>query len=101
MKNEKVIISEEDVIEHSRYLLQGLLPFLKRLNDEQVTESELEAKRQGIFSYQLKRVFYKFNDFFFTPLVLSFLVLDIGPKSFLAHVCISLRSQDSNDYCFT
>lgn len=34
---------------HSKHLVQLLLPFLKRLNDEQMKELEFEAKRQGMF----------------------------------------------------
>ncbi|POO03551.1 hypothetical protein TorRG33x02_007560 [Trema orientale] len=34
LKNEKVNVTKEDKVEYSRYLLQGLLPFLKQLNEE-------------------------------------------------------------------
>ncbi|XP_024028850.1 lysine-specific demethylase JMJ25 [Morus notabilis] len=47
-------ISKDEEIEHSRYLLQGLLPFLKRLNEEQGIESEMEAKRRGVSLSELK-----------------------------------------------
>lgn len=43
-------ISKVEEIEHSKYLLHALLPFLKRLNDEQLIEMEIEARRQGILS---------------------------------------------------
>lgn len=43
-------ISKDEEIEHSKYLLHALLPFLKRLNDEQLIETEMEARRQGILS---------------------------------------------------
>ena len=48
----EVEVSEDEKVEHSRYLLLALLPFFKRLNDEQEAERELEAKRQGISDYQ-------------------------------------------------
>ncbi|PON68253.1 Zinc finger, RING-type domain containing protein [Parasponia andersonii] len=54
LKNEEVNATKEDKVEYSRYLLQCLLPFLKRLNEEQVIESELEAKREGIAFSELK-----------------------------------------------
>ncbi|RXH93348.1 hypothetical protein DVH24_013924 [Malus domestica] len=38
-------ICKDDAVEHSKYLLQALLPFFKRLNDEQMIE--IEARRQG------------------------------------------------------
>lgn len=44
-------ISEDKKVEHSKYLLQVLLPFLKRVNDEQMIEMEIEARRQGIFCF--------------------------------------------------
>ncbi|PON68251.1 hypothetical protein PanWU01x14_098110 [Parasponia andersonii] len=34
LKNEKVYVTKEDKVDYSRYLLQGLLPFLKQLNEE-------------------------------------------------------------------
>ncbi|XP_070681730.1 lysine-specific demethylase JMJ29-like [Malus domestica] len=40
-------ICKDDAVEHSKYLLQALLPFFKRLNDEQMIEIEIEARRQG------------------------------------------------------
>ena len=49
-------VSDEEKIEHSRYLLKRLIPFLRRLNDEQSAESELEAKRRGISYYQCEMV---------------------------------------------
>lgn len=44
-------ISEHKKVEHSKYLLQVLLPFLKRVNDGQMIEVEIEARRQGIFCF--------------------------------------------------
>jgi len=35
-------------VEHSLYLLQVLLPFLRQLDEEQMIEKEIEAKIQGI-----------------------------------------------------
>ncbi|BFG21483.1 hypothetical protein CerSpe_077570 [Prunus speciosa] len=47
-------ISEDKNVEHSKYLLQVLLPFLKRVNDEQMIEMEIEARRQGLSLSELK-----------------------------------------------
>ncbi|KAL5543234.1 hypothetical protein UlMin_010944, partial [Ulmus minor] len=46
--------TKEQEFEYNGYLLQALLPFLKRLDDEQVIEAETEAKRQGISLSELK-----------------------------------------------
>ncbi|GMN52532.1 hypothetical protein TIFTF001_021675 [Ficus carica] len=54
LENLDLTISNDEKIEYSRYLLQGLLPFLKSLNDEQRIESEMEAKRQGVSLSELK-----------------------------------------------
>ncbi|EXB85447.1 Lysine-specific demethylase 3A [Morus notabilis] len=54
IENLELNISKDEEIEHSRYLLQGLLPFLKKLNEEQEIESEMEAKRQGVSLSELK-----------------------------------------------
>lgn len=46
-------------MEYSKYILHKLLPFLKRLNEEQMTEKEVEAKIQGtiyLFMYCLKEI---------------------------------------------
>lgn len=48
-------VTKEEKVEHSKYLIHTLLPFLKRLNAEQVTEMEMEATRQGIFFLVLIR----------------------------------------------
>lgn len=43
----EVEYSEEAQTEHSRYLIQTLLPFLENLKTEQETEREFEATRKG------------------------------------------------------
>ncbi|KAM5554580.1 hypothetical protein ABKV19_022798 [Rosa sericea] len=53
-KQPELNISKEEKLEHSKYLLQALLPLLKRLNDEQVIEMEMEARRQGLSVSELK-----------------------------------------------
>ncbi|TQE01201.1 hypothetical protein C1H46_013224 [Malus baccata] len=54
LRNLEFNISEDERVEHSMYLVQTLLPFLKRINAEQMTEMDMEATRQdtgtGIFS---------------------------------------------------
>ncbi|XP_061996465.1 lysine-specific demethylase JMJ29-like isoform X2 [Rosa rugosa] len=47
-------VSKNEELEHSKYLLEALLPFLKRLNDEQVIEMVMEARRQGKSLSELK-----------------------------------------------
>lgn len=47
MKRKAETINEEEV-EFSEYLLKGLLPHLRRLDEEQMIEKEREAKRRGI-----------------------------------------------------
>ena len=54
LKNLDLDISEDEEFEHYKYMLQVLLPFLQRINEEQMVEKNLEAKRQGIFFYSVK-----------------------------------------------
>ncbi|XP_004301534.1 PREDICTED: lysine-specific demethylase JMJ25-like [Fragaria vesca subsp. vesca] len=42
------IDDEETKLEHCKYLVHSLLPYLKRIKDEQVSEMVVEAKRQGL-----------------------------------------------------
>lgn len=49
LKNLELTVSEDEKLEHYKYSLQILVPILKRLNEEQMIEKEMEAKRQGIF----------------------------------------------------
>lgn len=47
--------TSEDVkvdVEHSLYLLKELLPYLKQLSLEEMTEKRIEASRQIIFSFK-------------------------------------------------
>lgn len=46
-KNAKT--NKDNGVEHSKYLLKGLLPYLRQLDEEQMIEREIEAKIQGIF----------------------------------------------------
>ncbi|WMV42423.1 hypothetical protein MTR67_035808 [Solanum verrucosum] len=41
-------ISKEEKIQYSKFIVQKLLPFLRRFNTEQVMEMEIEAKIQGV-----------------------------------------------------
>lgn len=47
LKDSQCQISEEEKFEHSKFILQILLPFLRRFNAEQVMEKEIEAKIRG------------------------------------------------------
>lgn len=67
--NLELIVSEDEQFEHYKYALQTLLPFLKRLNEEQIIEKEMEAKRQGIFFQPLPN---KFRNSSMVQLFLSF-----------------------------
>ncbi|KAG2664810.1 hypothetical protein I3760_16G101300 [Carya illinoinensis] len=48
LKNLEFTVSEDEQFEHYKYVLQTILPILKQLNEEQMTEKEMEAKRQGL-----------------------------------------------------
>ncbi|KAJ8544171.1 hypothetical protein K7X08_035701 [Anisodus acutangulus] len=48
LKNLKFEISKEEKVEYSKFILQKLLPFLRRFNAEQVMETEIEAKIRGL-----------------------------------------------------
>ncbi|KAG2667822.1 hypothetical protein I3760_15G132800 [Carya illinoinensis] len=54
LKNLELIVSEDETFEHCQYSLQILVPILKRLNEEQTIEKEMEAKRQGLSLPQLE-----------------------------------------------
>ncbi|XP_057496518.1 lysine-specific demethylase JMJ26-like isoform X2 [Actinidia eriantha] len=43
LKNLKLAVSEEEKLQHSKYILKALLPFLKNLNQEQMIEKKVEA----------------------------------------------------------
>lgn len=50
LKNRK--IGKDERLEHCKYLVNQLLPYLKRINDEQVTEMVFEARRQGLVDFE-------------------------------------------------
>ncbi|KAA8531269.1 hypothetical protein F0562_005972 [Nyssa sinensis] len=54
VKNFNLKISDNDKVKYSKYILQSLLPFLKRFNEEQMMEKELEAKIQGLSLSEIK-----------------------------------------------
>ncbi|KAH8507859.1 hypothetical protein H0E87_010131 [Populus deltoides] len=47
-KNLNLEVSEEEEVQHSKFLLSSLLPFLKRLDAEQMTERDIEARIRGV-----------------------------------------------------
>ncbi|XP_027189817.1 lysine-specific demethylase JMJ26-like isoform X3 [Cicer arietinum] len=51
-KNAKTNSDHE--VEHFEYMLKELLPYLRRLDEEQLAEKEIEAKRQGISLSEVK-----------------------------------------------
>ncbi|GMP26718.1 hypothetical protein CsSME_00003041 [Camellia sinensis var. sinensis] len=54
LKNLEVKYNDKEKIQHSKYILLALLPFLKNFNWEQMTEKEVEAKIQGLSLLQTK-----------------------------------------------
>ncbi|KAJ7954567.1 Lysine-specific demethylase JMJ25 [Quillaja saponaria] len=54
LKNLHLQVSEAEKVEHSKYLLQLLLPYLEQLEEEQVIEKQMEAKLQGVLLPELK-----------------------------------------------
>ncbi|XP_074303478.1 lysine-specific demethylase JMJ29-like [Silene latifolia] len=47
-------VAGEEKIEHSKNLLKSILPFLKQINLEQMTEKDIEAKIQGVLVDEVK-----------------------------------------------
>lgn len=54
LDSSKLEVSENEKFQHSKYLLQILLPYLKRFNQEQQMEKEREAKMQGLSLAEIK-----------------------------------------------
>ncbi|XP_038689600.1 lysine-specific demethylase JMJ25-like isoform X2 [Tripterygium wilfordii] len=54
LKNSNWKISKDEEVQHYKYIVQSLLPHLKQLNEEQLMETHIEAKRQGISMSELK-----------------------------------------------
>ncbi|KAK8668903.1 hypothetical protein V6N13_106349 [Hibiscus sabdariffa] len=57
-------ISGDEQVQHSKYLLQWLLPHIKHFSQEQMEEKVIEAKIQGVFpsEIQLKREFPAYHN---------------------------------------
>ena len=41
--------SDDEKVQHSRYLLETLLPYIKQFSQEQMKEVVIEAKIQGMY----------------------------------------------------
>nr|GMC87923.1 lysine-specific demethylase JMJ25-like isoform X1 [Ipomoea batatas] len=54
LKKIKFEVSNEEKIQYSKYILQVLLPLLRRFSAEQMMEKEIEAKIQGVRLSELK-----------------------------------------------
>nr|GMC81455.1 lysine-specific demethylase JMJ25-like isoform X1 [Ipomoea batatas] len=54
LKKLKFEVSNEEKIQYSKYILQVLLPLLRRFSAEQMMEKEIEAKIQGVRLSELK-----------------------------------------------
>ncbi|XP_050381358.1 lysine-specific demethylase JMJ26-like [Argentina anserina] len=52
LKNRGLEIGEEERVEQCRYLVHRLLPYLRRINDEQVSEMKFEAGKQGLVEFE-------------------------------------------------
>lgn len=48
MKQRLQTNTKEEEVEFCKYMLKGVLPYLRQLDQEQMIEKEREAKRQGI-----------------------------------------------------
>ncbi|KAF8398699.1 hypothetical protein HHK36_014556 [Tetracentron sinense] len=53
-KGSKMKISNDEKVQHNKYLLHVLLPFLKQFHREQMMEKEMEAKIQGLSLSEIK-----------------------------------------------
>ncbi|KAL6129298.1 hypothetical protein ACLB2K_072650 [Fragaria x ananassa] len=51
-KNRDLEIGEDERVEQCKYLVNRLLPYLKRINDEQVREMKFEAEKQGLVEFE-------------------------------------------------
>jgi len=54
LKNLNLEVSKEEVVRYSKFFLRALLPFLKQLDEEQMMEREIEARRKGKHFFCLK-----------------------------------------------
>ncbi|CAH9116832.1 unnamed protein product [Cuscuta epithymum] len=46
--NQNIEVSNEEKVQYSKYILLVLLPILRRINEEQMVEKDIEAKIQGV-----------------------------------------------------
>ncbi|KAM5560516.1 hypothetical protein ABKV19_021601 [Rosa sericea] len=51
-KNRDLEIGEDERLEQCKYLVNRLLPYLKRINDEQVSEMKFEAEKEGLVEFE-------------------------------------------------
>nr|XP_033511093.1 lysine-specific demethylase JMJ25-like isoform X2 [Nicotiana tomentosiformis] len=54
LRNLRFEIGQEEKVQYCKFILQKLLPFLRRFNTEQLMEMEIEAKIQGVPASELK-----------------------------------------------
>ncbi|KAK1401681.1 hypothetical protein POM88_001286 [Heracleum sosnowskyi] len=50
----EINLTKDDKLHHSKYLLKLLLPFVRRFNEDQIREREMEAKIQGLSLSEVK-----------------------------------------------
>ncbi|KAK6282119.1 hypothetical protein POUND7_015944 [Theobroma cacao] len=53
-KTLKLEFSDDEKVQHSRYLLQALLPYIKQFSQEQMKEKVIESKIQGMLPEQIQ-----------------------------------------------
>ncbi|XP_058004565.1 lysine-specific demethylase JMJ25 isoform X2 [Hevea brasiliensis] len=53
-KLKSLVVSDDRKVLYSKYLLQALLPYLKQLNEEQMMERKIEARKQGVSLAELQ-----------------------------------------------
>lgn len=59
LQNMQTKVNKDEKDKFNTYALQFLLPVLKQLDKEQMTEKALEAKIQGVSSNHLSQLFFK------------------------------------------
>ncbi|OMO80621.1 hypothetical protein CCACVL1_12849 [Corchorus capsularis] len=50
----KLKFSDDEKLQHSKYLLQGLLPYIRQFSQEQMAEKTMEARIQGLLPSEIE-----------------------------------------------
>ncbi|TXG54667.1 hypothetical protein EZV62_019923 [Acer yangbiense] len=54
--------NKDNKVEHFRYLLHALLPYLKMIDDEQVVDMNMEAKRRRLHALKINEAYEHSNE---------------------------------------